>query len=695
MPRPFRSRDLAALLLTLSLAPIGTLVQAAPESPDAADGMTPDDRLRARIGSVLQRHGYAPQVTASTERRRRALAARHSATTRMAAVPKQATSAQAVGLVLRLHDAGLQRQLEAGQPAPAWLMDALSGAAGMPLTYLRPMSGNQLVLRFGQPLGLDAARALPQHVAQVAAVAHAELDLIVQAQLLSRDPHFASQWNMLDNSEGYVGGIGATLVWDHFTGTSATVVAVVDSGVVAHPDFGNRLLPGYDFVSDRNTSNDGDGRDAIAIDPGSWAPAGLCGTDSAAKDSSWHGTHVVGIVGAAGDNGVGIAGVNWQTRLLPVRVLGRCGGTMSDIIDGIRWAAGLTVPLVPVNRFPAQVINLSLGGYSPDGCNRGYRDAIAEARGQGALVVVAAGNSADDVDLYTPANCEGVMTVVAVDHEGEIASYSNYGFSGHISAPGGDISWFERDSAGILSTVGQGSRSLTGYGYAYMQGTSMAAPHVSGIASLALGLNEQLSGEELRYIMEVSTKDFPSDSLCKTLSICGNGIADALTSVAVAAVMSDYQLVYEFYNEDIQHYFRTGAKSEAAGINRGAAGEGWYDTGDYFYGWTGPVDGAVPVCRFYGTPGRGPNSHFYTGHASECELVKKDPGWTYEGTGFYAKLPSSTGVCPTDTIPVYRVYNNGWRRNDSNHRYTTDHAVYDRMIAAGWAAEGVALCAFA
>jgi serine protease len=348
---------------------------------------------------------------------------------------------------------------------------------------------------------------------------------------------------------------------------------------------------------------------------------------------------------------------------------------------------------VPANPTPAQVINLSLGGYSPTGCSRSYRDAIAEARGQGALLVVAAGNSSDDYSQYVPANCEGVLTVMAVDPFGDLASYSNYSFAGNVAAPGGDINRYG-SIGGIYSTVGLGSSALTGYGYGVKQGTSMAAPHVSGIASLAMGLNPKLVGEEMRFIIELAASEFPATSTCKQVSVCGAGIANSLLTAAVAAVLVDYQLVYEFYNEDLKHYFRTGAKSEAAGINRGAAGAGWYDTGDYFYGWSGPTDGAVPVCRFYGTPGKGPNSHFYTASAAECALVKTDPGWTYEGTGFYAKLPLAGGTCPTDTVPIYRAYNNRWKQNDSNHRFTPDKAAYDALVAKGWAGEGVMLCAF-
>ncbi|MCA0239291.1 MAG: S8 family peptidase [Proteobacteria bacterium] len=662
---------------------------------DSAAGPTasPAENLRERLARVLVRQGFEPQVAAAAQRRQRAaLMRRAMAATPAAAVPA-AGQARAVGLVLRLRDPESRRALAAGQAPSAALVADIAAAAGVALSYLRPMSGGQVVFRFDAEVDPGVAPALAERVAQLSAVERAEPDWLLQHRRLSYDPGFSQQWNLRGASQGYPGGIDAPALWEYFIGSTATVVAVVDSGVVAHPDFGSRLLQGYDFVSSASNGNDGNGRDGNATDPGDWTTAGLCGSGSAAESSSWHGTHVAGIIAAGGDNNLGVAGIDWNTRILPVRVLGRCGGTVSDIVDGIRWAAGLDVPGVPKNTHPAHVINLSLGGYSPTGCQRSYRDAIAEARGQGALLVVAAGNDSDDFEHYVPANCEGVMTVVAVDRSGELASYSNYSFAGQVAAPGGDM---DRHGAagGIYSTVGLGDTTLTGYGYSRKQGTSMAAPHVAGIASLAFGLNDQLAGEELRYIIELAASEFPASSSCNTLKVCGSGIANALVTAGVAVVMADYQLVYEFYNEDLNHYFRTGKKSDAAGVNRGEAGHGWLDTGDYFYGWTSAVEGAIPICRFYGTPGRGPNSHVYIASGYDCEQVKLDPGWTYEGTGFYAKLPLPDGTCPGDSVPVYRVYNNRWMFNDSNHRFTTDKAVYQQMISKGWLAEGVRFCAF-
>jgi hypothetical protein len=151
--------------------------------------------------------------------------------------------------------------------------------------------------------------------------------------------------------------------------------------------------------------------------------------------------------------------------------------------------------------------------------------------------------------------------------------------------------------------------------------------------------------------------------------------------------------VIEFYNTNLNHYFMTADTAEAAGIGQGAAGPGWIRTGYTFkaYPSTSAPTGSAAVCRFYGTPGIGPNSHFYTADAGECAGVKKDKGWFYEGIAYYSQLPGTSG-CATGTVPLYRNYNNRWMHNDSNHRFTTDYSAYQQMIAKGWAAEGIVMC---
>ena len=185
--------------------------------------------------------------------------------------------------------------------------------------------------------------------------------------------------------------------------------------------------------------NDGDGRDADPSDPGDWVTA----EESAQVDGSfykcsavtshWHGTHVAGIIGAQGNNEYGVAGANWLSKILPVRVLGKCGGYDTDIIDAIRWAAGLDVPGVPANTTPARIINMSLGGSGA--CNAAYQDAINEVTAAGVIVVAAAGNQRGDANNFTPANCNNVISVGSVSKLGNRASYANAGSSVMISSP--------------------------------------------------------------------------------------------------------------------------------------------------------------------------------------------------------------------------------------------------------------------
>jgi serine protease len=154
------------------------------------------------------------------------------------------------------------------------------------------------------------------------------------------------------------------------------------------------------------------------------------------------------------------------------------------------------------------------------------------------------------------------------------------------------------------------------------------------------------------------------------------------------------QSVIEFFNTMLGHYFITADASEASAIDQGSVGPGWQRTGKGFLAWTaasGVPDASLPVCRFYGTLGRGPNSHFYTVNANECAIVKNDPGWTYEGIAFYAFLPASE-KCPGALQPVYRAYNNRFAQNDSNHRYAVDLSTLQSLVTQGWTIEGAVFC---
>ncbi|CAH1905811.1 Peptidase S8 [Candidatus Nitrotoga sp. HW29] len=577
-------------------------------------------------------------------------------------------------------------------PPPQALIEEISRLSGVTLEFNRAMSLDRFVFRFLKSLTWAEAEIIVNRVRQSVNVESVEPDTRVNHSMIPNDTYASDQWN-LKSSTAFPGSADLDRAWDLTVGSLDTIVAVVDSGVRPNIEFAPRLLPGYDFISDPQRSNDGDGRDNNAIDPGDWTQAGECGAGSPAENSSWHGTHVTGIIAATGNNSSGIAGVNWMTRILPVRVLGKCGGNRSDVIDGMLWAAGIAIPGVPTNPFPAQIINMSLGGSSPGGCTGTiYPEAINQIKARGTLIIVSAGNNDGEAANYVPASCDGVMTVGAVGPYGYRASYSNYSdkYKVDISAPGGDMKL--GDWAGILSTVNSGKTIPESGAVAYEQGTSMAAPHVSGVASLALALDPQIAPELLALSMIYSSRAFPSDSQCTTYwPLCGAGVVDAYATLQVVSALKPFSLVYEYYNVDLNHYFRTGSKSESISVLSGGAGAGWRDTEGYFLAWRQASQGAVPVCRFYGTPGKGPNSHFYTADLGECSQVKNDPGWTYEGIAFYVKLPVNN-ICPADTIPIYRLYNNRWMFNDSNHRFTTDLTEVNAMTLKNWVSEGLVMC---
>ncbi|MBA2690649.1 MAG: S8 family peptidase, partial [Burkholderiales bacterium] len=314
---------------------------------------------------------------------------------------------------------------------------ALGATKGANLTHSRAMSGGAHVARLGQRISHVEARALAKQLAANPDVAYVEPDVRVYPQLVPNDSLYSLQWHYYEPA----GGINLPGAWDISTGSNNIVIAVIDTGVVPHADLAGRLIPGYDFISDAADSNDGDGRDSNANDPGDYGCNG--------GSSSWHGTHIAGTIGAASNNGVGVTGINWLSKILPVRVLGKCGGYTSDIVDAMRWAAGLNVPGVPANPFPARVQNLSFGGEGS--CAATFQNAVDDVTALGTVVVVAAGNGGSDVANTQPASCNGVIAVAATVRNGGKASYSNFGAKVAIAAPGGGNGGF------ILSTLNTGT----------------------------------------------------------------------------------------------------------------------------------------------------------------------------------------------------------------------------------------------
>ncbi len=378
----------------------------------------------------------------------------------------------------------------------------------------------------------DRTLAVARELSARPDVEYAQPNYILRiADTTPNDPRYPEQWHYFNNGTGTgtsPGGISLPRAWDTTTGSQGIVVAVIDTGILPnHPDIvgSQNLIAGIDMISDPNRANDGNGRDSDPTDPGDAAAANECFPGSPALPNSWHGTHVAGTVGVGNtNNGIGVAGVNWNVRVQAVRVLGKCGGTIADINDGIRWAAGFPVPGVPTNPTPARVINMSLGGSGACSVSPSTQAAINDAVGSGAAVVVAAGNEASDAAGFLPASCNNVITVAASDYRGHLVTrYSNFGATVEIMAPGGDVlrdDDGDGNNDGVLSMVAPADGT-----YARYNGTSMATPHVTGVAALWLAQNPALTPVQL--LAELQRNALPrTSSQCPRP--CGAGLLSAL-----------------------------------------------------------------------------------------------------------------------------------------------------------------------
>ncbi|MDQ5897123.1 MAG: serine protease [Pseudomonadota bacterium] len=489
------------------------------------------------------RSGAVPQETAETAR-----VIVRLRTTRLAST-LSATSGGATTSALRQAQA-------LGQRLGLTLQDGLSLAPDTQVIHASGMSSATLAGR----LAADSD-VLSVHVDQRRR-AHAAVSDPLYAGGVGMSPA-SGQWYLHTPTSTLVSSINAETAWARTTGSASIIVAVLDTGIRwSHPDLDGKLVAGYDFVSEPVISNDGDGRDSNPADLGDWISASENSSNATLKgcgvsDSSWHGTQTAGLIGATTNNATGMAGLGRHVRVMPVRVLGKCGGYDSDIIAGMRWAAGLTVPGVPANPTPARVINMSLGYEGTCTSTDPYTVAVAEVNAAGAVVVASVGN--DSLKVNMPANCPGVIAVAGLRHSGTKNGYSSLGSQVAIAAPAGNcVNATGECLYPILSTSNSGTtvpgaHVYTTGGSDAAVGTSFSAPLVSGTAALMLAANPALTPAQVTALLKSSARSFPTSgagagvSACTagssaaqdecycTTGTCGAGMLDAGAAVNAAA----------------------------------------------------------------------------------------------------------------------------------------------------------------
>ena len=402
-------------------------------------------------------------------------------------------------------------------------------SAGVQAAYQRKLATGADLVRTSRKLDSSEAATLIRQIAADPAVAFVAPDVMLHrvrdiqapanlapATFNPSDTYYPFyQWN-LKAPDGSItvfgdanhGGTRVNDAWDLSDGKGVTI-AVLDTGITRHVDVNTSLADqGYDFITDAFVSGRAtDDRVPGGWDLGDWTTtepwlSACTNENNPPEASSWHGTHVASTAGAEiTDNALGMAGIAFHARVLPVRVLGHCGGYTSDIADAIVWAAGGKVDGVPRNRHPAQVINLSLGGEGRCNPSDVTAKAVAKANSLGAVVVVSAGNSGDDAAKYTPAGCPGVITVAATGITSQRAYYSNYGHAVEIAAPGGGVYQDDDPNTGVISYDGFIWQALNngdttpvpeGTTYGGFAGTSQAAPHVTGTVALMQAARKEL-----------------------------------------------------------------------------------------------------------------------------------------------------------------------------------------------------------
>ena len=605
------------------------------------------------------------------------------------AQPKGAdASAPATLSQTEYHGRMLAITMKSGANASA-VVSALAQRTGQTLSLKRVTSGNRAMVVF--PVGTTAASLAAVSVAAFAdaSVISAERVKVLRHQWIPNDTMWSQQWALGSG----VGGIRAALAWD-LTPSGTVAVAVIDTGIRAHPELDGKRMSGYDMIRNEIIAGDGDGRDPDATDTGD-SDEGLDCSSNYDFMSTWHGTHVAGIIAASSNNGTGMVGVAPNARIISVRALGRCGGVEEDVADSIRWAAGVPVAGVPNNPNPAKVLNLSLGGTGPCGSN--MQAAVDAAINRGAVVVVAAGNSAETVSNFSPANCKGVIAVAAGNLLGDLSSYSNYGTGVAITAPGGDSG----DLPGVISTLNGGITQPAVPSYATYSGTSMAAPHVAGVVALMLTRDPALTAGQVINRMLGASRTFVPGSDCGVVpGLCGAGLLDAPNAVAAVtpnralgdvSASRDRVRLIELRDAYSGRYTLTADPVELWQYLGGYRGGFWQRTGFNldafsFTAQSNQLSFAQPVCRARLVVG---GASFYSANVEECAAYAKNSGYVMDGMSFAAALPST--ICSIGSAPVYEMLS-----IDSvgfNTRTLQDPVEMARMLDAGWLTARIAFCA--
>jgi serine protease len=515
------------------------------------------------------------------------------------------------GLIVQLHDAPSHERLallrEQALKAPAGLGSAsasskravqqqawvqahqqrlqglMTVAQSLGARDSRPVGRSSYLVNWPLPLSYSAAEKIAEQLRKrpdVASVTLNERERPLQALPQPNDTFFAAdpaigetgQWWLFPASGGNASALIDRLrgvpslqtAWKTSTGSASATVAVLDTGITCHPDLGNdnasciggKILPGHDFVAEVDYANDGDGRDNDARDPGDGVNAEDIASSAlfngcSETSSSWHGTIIAGVMAASSNNRQGVAGVSWNGRILPVRVAGKCGAEVADIIDGMRWAAGLAVADgrggFLRNPNPVRIVNISFGSSAV--CTPAYQQAVDELHDKGVVVVAAAGNEHGEV--IRPASCQGVVGVAALNRDGFKASYSNFGEQLTVSTVGGDSTLVGRwggllGDDGLLTLSNSGDSSPLQAIVDRVYGTSFSAPITAGVVSLMLSVNPGLSVDQIiqglrasarphggSSVMQPCSWDNPGRCAC-TVSTCGAGVLDAPQALAFA-----------------------------------------------------------------------------------------------------------------------------------------------------------------